>query len=133
MDVEAILVASACQPYLVQILCSVAVELLNERRWHPGDPLFSPEDLAGLIPSAIDRAQNYFLDHWRDHVPTEARPLLRSLACGGPAPDVDPTDEALVEAVLALERRHIVARTPSGLEFVTPMFGAYIRAKQSLG
>lgn len=129
--VDAILAATACLPFLVQVLCSVVVDDLNRRRWHPGDHLVGADDVATALAAAVDRADNYFIDVWANQVPAVARSLVRDLAVNA-SPAVDPTDDELVEAVLTLERRRIVVRTPPGFALVVPLFGEYVRTKQSV-
>ncbi len=86
--VDAILAATACQPFLLQVLCSVVVEELNRRRWQEGHPLVAKE-VAAVLPKAAERAENYFLDVWNSQVPSPAKLLIRQLDHQGKVPAVD--------------------------------------------
>jgi len=131
--VAAILDATACQPFLLQIYCSVLVDELNRRRWHAEDAPIGIEDVAHAADAAVDRAENYFLDMWGNAVPPCARDLVRRLARSESAVvRIDDTDDELVQAVLALERRHIVTRTPAGHRLTAPLFARYVRSSQSV-
>lgn len=130
--VKAILDATACHPFLVQVLCSVVVEDLNRRRWHEGDPPACLVDVAKVIPRAVERAGNYFLEVWLNQVPDPAKSRLRQLAHRGIPIVPDSGDEGVMDALLTLDRRRIVSRGPRGFDFVTPMFAHYVRTKQSL-
>ena len=132
--VDAILAVTARQPYLLQVLCSVVVEALNARRWRPGAPPADVGDVEDALAPAVQRAENYFHDVWHNQVPDDACELVRDLAR---RPDGGMTTAAVVhdglaEAVLALERRRIVARSAAGLTLEVPLFGEYVRTKQSL-
>ena len=131
--VDAILAATACQPFLLQVLCSVVVEELNRRRWQEGHPLVDTKEVAAVLPKAAERAENYFLDVWNSQVPSPAKLLVRQLAHQGKVPAVDPADDNLVEALLALERHHILARGPNGFRLVLPLFAEYVRTRESVG
>ena len=93
-------------------------EELNRRRWQEGHPLVDTKEVAAVLPKAAERAENYFLEVWNSQVPSPAKLLVRQLAHQGKVPAVDPADDNLVEALLALERHHILARGPNGCRLV---------------
>ena len=131
---DAILEATAHQPYLLQVLCSVLVDELNGRRWNEGDPQLIAADVERARPAAVERADVYFEDMWRD-VPSGARAFMRKLAQRGSV-SCRGSNEELLKDVFMLERRHAVTCV-SGSRYSTwaltiPMFGDYIRLRQSV-
>ena len=88
-----------------------------------------------VIPPALDRGQNYFLDLLHSQTGGEpARHLLEALAR---APDLQtdsanlkavvPDKGALREAVRTLLRREIIERTDGGYRIAVPLVAEYIR------
>jgi hypothetical protein len=131
--VKAILHVTARQPFLLQVLCSVLVDELNARRWRDGDPMLTAKDVHVARQDAVARAEDYFLDMWRNSVPDAARELVRQMARSNRArANIDHTNDDLTEAVLALQRRHIVAHTTRGLALTVPLFALYVRSSQSV-
>jgi len=129
--VDAIVEATARQPFLIQVLCSVLVEGLNGQAWREGDPQVSRSDVLAAFPKAVERAENYFLDVWQAQVPDPLKPLVRDLARGRSVV-VDDGDELSIQALLGLERRRILTRATEGLAFVVPLFAEYVCTRQSL-
>jgi len=133
--VEAILAATACQPFLVQALCAQVVTLLNARRWQPGHPRAGIEEVEAATGPAITGATNYFIELWVENVQRVGlENLVRRLARAGgiAASELDHDDEHLVQGILTLERRGIVTRGEGSISFAAPLFAQYVRTRQTV-
>jgi hypothetical protein len=133
--VDAILTATARQPFLLQVLCGELVEALNQRRWHEGDPPLDSPDVHAAIDAAVGRADHYFVNLWEEWIPEPARALVRRLAQDGrlPRATLDDRDAAVVDAVLILERRHVLTRTAgNSYELTVPLLAHYVRTRQTI-
>ena len=71
---------TACEPFLLQVMCAVLVDTLNARHWTAGDGPIDVEDVTGAADAAVQRAQHNFLNLWQESIPAAARPLIRALA-----------------------------------------------------
>jgi uncharacterized protein len=60
LTVSQIIQATRCQPYLVQLLCTVIVDHLNREKRR----LATPEDVKTCIPIALETGGMYFRELW---------------------------------------------------------------------
>ena len=138
--VEHILHVTHCQPYLVQLICALLVERMNASRRVPPDSYVEVDDVTAVIPVALDRGQNYFLDLWRTQTDSKAaRSVLEAMA-GTPAQRTDSAKlaavvsdpDALREAVNALLQREIIHRTDDGYCITVPLVAEYVHQHQTI-
>jgi uncharacterized protein len=115
--VEAILALTHRQPFLVQLVCGLVVELLNRDRRQPPEGLAMVEDVQAVMPVAFERAASYFDDQWRTQTGSEvARRVLRGLARA-----------AGEGAIRTLLRREMIAEEGEEYRVAIPLFAAYVR------
>jgi hypothetical protein len=124
-----------CQPYLVQLLCSLLVERMNAQRRIPPTSYVTVEDVDAVVPTLIERGTNYFIDLWRMQTGSAlAQQLLMALA---KTPDgqlrratvqqLAKDETALQEALATLLRSEIIERTADGYHITVPLVAEYVR------
>jgi hypothetical protein len=83
--VDVIIQLTRCQPYLVQLVCYEVVELLNreirENRRDAGTVKATGEDIHAVIPTVIERGDQYFRELWTSLTESD-RTLLRCVVQG---------------------------------------------------
>ncbi len=135
--VAAIIAATRCQPYLVQVLCALLVERMNRARRMPPESFVEAADVAAVEPLVIERASGpYFSDLWRTQ--TGGSLGQRILELLSRAPDLtcssaqikqaiaaDPAD--LRAAVRVLLRREIIEHSGADYRICVPLVAAYVR------
>jgi len=133
--VERILHLTHCQPYLVQLTCALLVERMNAEHRIPPDSFVQAEDVEAVIPLALERGGNYFIDLWHNQAGSDvARHVLEALAC---APETEMSraeirqvgrdERALRESLATLLRREIIERTDDGYRITVPLVAEYAR------
>jgi uncharacterized protein len=138
--VDAIIGVTHCQPYYIQLLCALLVERMNRARRMPPDSCVAADDVAAIIPLALERGQNYFSDLWQNQIGSEAgRRILEHLAKSpdsqSPLSDIHslvPDDVARRAAIDTLKRREIIAMTDGGCRIIVPLVAAYVRQRTML-
>ena len=133
--VERILSLSHCQPYLIQLLCTLLVERMNKARRMPPASWVEVDDVDAVIPLALERGPGYFSDLWRGQTGGEtAQGLLEALAeADGLALEltalrqVEPDAWALQQALRHLQRREIIAQDGERYRILVPLVGEYVR------
>jgi AAA+ ATPase superfamily predicted ATPase len=83
--VDAIIQLTRCQPYLVQLVCYEVVELLNRdirgNRRDAGTAKATVEDVHAVIPTVLERGDQYFRELWTSLEDSD-RTLLRCVVQG---------------------------------------------------
>jgi len=136
--VEAILSLSHCQPYLIQLLCSLLVERMNKARRMPPDSWVEPADVEAVVPLAFERGEGYFSDLWRKESGGDtAQKLLEGMAETGPLDaatlkSIEPNPRALNTALRSLLRREIIAKENERYHIVVPLVKLYVGSLQTL-
>ena len=136
--VERVLWWSHCQPYLVQLLCALLVERMNKARRMPPDSWVELDDVAAVVPLALQRGVGYFSDLWRGQAGGEtAQWVLEALAevedltlDWAALRKVEPDARALNTALRGLLRREIVAKDGEHYRILVPLVGEYVRAQR---
>jgi hypothetical protein len=131
--VDSIVHLTHCQPYLVQLLCSLLVQRMNTARRMPPESYVEPEDVQAALPLALERGQNYFIDLWSNQ--TGGDPAQRVLEVLVHAPDERLSrvemrgfdDVGLRRAINTLLRREIIQRTDDGYRVTVPLVAEYVR------
>ena len=139
--IEAILDLTACQPYLIQLVCALLVERLNLIHVSRANLTITPDDVAAVVPLALERGIGYFGDLWRGQVDNDvARQVLLALArvpAGQCTRDMllaaAGSEERLRQALRLLLRRELIVKQGDGTYTIAvPLISTYIR-QQDLG
>ncbi len=136
--VERILLLTHRQPYLIQLLCALLVERMNKAGRMPPDSWVEVDDVAAVIPLALERGVGYFSDLWHGQAGGEtAQRLLEALA---EAEDltldiaalrlVEPDSRALNAALRILQRREILEKDGERYRILVPLVGEYVRTQR---
>ncbi len=131
--VERILHLTRCQPYLVQLTCALLVERMNAAHRMPPASFVQVEDVDAVVPLALERGSNYFVDLWRTQAGSDVvRHVLEALAR---APDaqmartgirlLQKDGGSLRQATATLLRREIIEPTDGGYRIVVPLVAEY--------
>jgi hypothetical protein len=132
--VERVIELTHCQPYLIQLVCALLVERMNDMGRMPPDSYVEPEDVDAVIPLALERGQGYFVDLWRRQTENAtARHVLEELAR---APGnrmarreiraIEGDERGLRQAIATLRRREIIERIDDVYRIVVPLVAEYI-------
>ena len=114
--VDTIIQETRCQPYLVQLLCSVVVDHLNSQKRQ----LATPEDVQTCLPKAIETGDPYFNELWTKLEESDQNLLLALVAGEKP----DPLPRVSLQRLVGKE---IFRKTEQGYEFQVPLIERYIR------
>jgi hypothetical protein len=131
--IDRIMQVTHCQPYLVQLTCALLVGRMNAARRMPPDSFVEAEDVDAMIPLALERGQNYFINLWRTQTGSDvARRVLQARAPGTQMDrtairSVERDESALRQAVATLLRREIIERTDGGYRITVPLVAEYVR------
>ncbi len=114
--VEKILHLTRCHPYLIQLLCSQVVKLLNREKRKRA----TPDDVEAALPWAFERGDGFFRELWQHQMNDAERALLRAIASGGEPPE---PPEGIVRRLIRLE---VLEATAEGYRFQVPMIGRWV-------
>lgn len=135
--IEHIIVATHCQPYLVQLLCGLLVERMNHARRIPPESLITPDDIHAVQPRIFERGESYLLDLWANQSGGPAAQHILEHLAHAPATRLDratlqraiPDETTLRAALRTLVRREIIERDGDDYRIIVPLIAAYIRHK----
>ena len=113
--VDTIIKETGCQPYLVQLLCSVVVDHLNSQKRQ----LATPEDVQTCLPKAIEIGDPYFNELWTK-LPENDQNLLLTLVTGE---KLDPLPGVSLQRLM---KKDILHKTAQGYGFQVPLIERYI-------
>ena len=109
-----------CQPYLIQLLCSVIVDCLNDPDGRLTTPV-TPADIDALVPLALESGGQYFQELWNLTLNETQRQVLTRLLQGGSLTDNDSG------ALKGLQDKEVLERQGETYVFQAPMVEAYVR------
>ncbi|ARV63351.1 hypothetical protein BZZ01_32200 [Nostocales cyanobacterium HT-58-2] len=119
--VNTIIQLTHCQPYLVQLVCYEVVELLNreirENRRDAGSAKATANDVHAVIPTVIERGDQYFRELWTSLAESD-RIFLRRLVQGETPTEKDKG------VVRKLVRKEIVEK--EGNAFQVPLVQRFV-------
>lgn len=125
--VAAILHLTHGQPFLVQLLCSELVDLLNQAAGADGEPrrVATAGDVETAVGPAFQHGGYYFDELWAS-LDGEQRAVLSAVARQEPACAPAPAG-ATAQALAVLTRREILASNGEGLTFQVPLIARWVR------
>jgi len=126
--VERIIYWTACQPYLVQLLCSELVDYQNKQ--HPQNALnvqATPEDVDAIIPHALVSGSPYFNEFWLETLDDAQRDLLRSLIL--PTPEHSDPASKHTKAKRRLIEKEILSDENNNVQFRVPIIKSSVTQK----
>jgi hypothetical protein len=133
--VDRVVEVTHCQPFLVQLTCALLVERMNAAGRVPPQSFVEPRDVDAVIPLALERGQNYFVDLWHNQAGGDvARRILRAMAqehgnqmTRDDIRSLEQDEGDLREAIATLLRREIIERVDDGYRIIVPLVAAYAR------
>ncbi|MDW8147062.1 MAG: ATP-binding protein [Roseiflexaceae bacterium] len=117
--VECIIRETRCQPYLVQLVCTEIVNLLNRER--RGRAVAADVDAA--VIHAFETGAPYFREFWQSLSDAERRALRALAHTGTPPDDVSPA------MLAALVRREVLRAADGTYAFQVPMVRRWVRER----
>jgi AAA+ ATPase superfamily predicted ATPase len=110
--VDRIIELTACQPYLVQLTCSLVVDRLNQKsREVPGTTLPSlkatPEDIDGVIPKVLEVGGMYFRELWQLTLSQQERDFIEDLMTG----TVEASNQGIIRKLI---KKQVIAEVETG-------------------
>ncbi len=115
LTVSQIIQATRCQPYLVQLLCTVIVDHLNREKRR----LATPEDVQICIPIALETGGMYFRELWTNLSEPEQDFLEQLITEEIPYPPNKSTVRRLI-------RKEILEKTGDCYRFQVPLVETFI-------
>ncbi|MEQ9487176.1 CHASE2 domain-containing protein [Coleofasciculus sp. F4-SAH-05] len=115
LTVSQIIQATRCQPYLVQLLCTVIVDHLNREKRR----LATPDDVQTCIPIAIETGGMYFRELWTSLSEPEQDFLESLITEETPHPQNKSTVRRLI-------RKEILEKTGDCYRFQVPLVERFI-------
>ncbi|MEQ9625008.1 MAG: ATP-binding protein [Coleofasciculus chthonoplastes F1-TOW-03] len=115
LTVSQIIQATRCQPYLVQLLCTVIVDHLNREKRR----LATPDDVQTCIPIAIETGGMYFRELWTSLSEPEQDFLESLITEETPHPQNKSTVRRLI-------RKEILEKTGDCYQFQVPLVETFI-------
>ena len=115
LTVSQIIQATRCQPYLVQLLCTVIVDHLNREKRR----LATPDDVQTCIPIAIETGGMYFRELWTTLSEPEQDFLEDLITEETPYPPTKSTVRRLI-------RKEILEKTGDCYRFQVPLVETFI-------
>ncbi len=122
--VDAVIHWTRCQPYLVQLLCTEIVALLNREDRQRA----AATDVDAAIPRAFETGGQYFTEFWRVSATSEERTALLVLARDGELPG-----ETAESVVRALVRREVVEQVGEEWRFQVPLIRRWVGEQTKVG
>ena len=119
--VDEIVALTRCQPYLVQLICSVLVDRLNREQ----RTLATPDDLQEAIPTIFERGAGHFSDFWRNTLSEKEQAFLLGFVAGSP---IESHHTALLSQ---LARKEILERANGAWRFQIPLIRRYVEQRLS--
>ncbi|XOF34287.1 MAG: AAA family ATPase [Candidatus Electrothrix sp. YB6] len=116
---EAVWQLTQGQPYLIQLLCSEAVDHLNRNK----TKAVQPGDVEAILPAAFEHGHYYFDEFW-NALNDAQRKLLRAVA-----EEREPIEET-GRAASMLVRKEILAQEDNGWSFRVPLLQRWILTGQ---
>lgn len=124
-----------CQPYLVQLVCSLLVERMNRYHRIPPSSFVTDEDVEAVIPVALDRGVNYFYDLWAKQAETDiAKRILEAMAQANgerlshsELRRIYYDEEMLHYGTSLLISREIIEAHGDGYRVLVPLVAEYVR------
>ena len=110
-----IIQATRCQPYLVQLLCTVIVDHLNREKRR----LATPDDVQTCIPIAIETGGMYFRELWTSLSDAEQEVLEYLITEQTPHPSPKSTIRRLI-------RKEILEKVGDCYRFQVPLVETFI-------
>lgn len=128
--VDRIISLTRCQPYLVQLVCALLVDVMNRNHRLP----------PASFVTALERGQNYFYDLWSNQTGGEAaRRILAAMAHAeqgrlskAELHQIERGEEALREALATLLRREIIEADGNGYRVTVPLVAEYVRRERPM-
>lgn len=117
---EAIIQATHCQPYLLQMVASELVNYLNSQK----RSLASLDDVELAFSKTLKKAAAYFTDTWRKDNSPEEQIILRAFAQGS---HLSETHAALLQGLI---RKELVEQVGDTYQLAVPLFARWIRENQ---
>ncbi|NER26524.1 MAG: AAA family ATPase [Symploca sp. SIO1C4] len=118
--VNRIIYWTRCQPYLVQLMCSVLVDYLNHKASEDARlKKATPENVETIIPKLFETGGMYFWEFWERTLTTPERNLLLHLIKGK-------TLEGESKALRKLVHKEILEKKADGYCFQVPLIEQYI-------
>ncbi|MEQ8756970.1 MAG: CHASE2 domain-containing protein [Coleofasciculus sp. G1-WW12-02] len=115
LTVSQIIQATRCQPYLVQLLCTVIVDHLNREKRR----LATPDDVQTCIPIAIETGGMYFRELWTSLSDAEQEVLEYLITEQTPHPSLKSTIRRLI-------RKEILEKVGDCYRFQVPLVETFI-------
>ncbi len=137
--VDEVVRLSHCHPRLVQLLCALLVDRMNEQKRTPESPT-TVADVEAVVPKAFEHGGNYFLEVWNNHTNGEVgREVLRQIVhAPGHSLSRDELRAAIADetvlraAVKILRRREIIVEQDGHdgrYEITVPLMRMYVMQK----
>jgi hypothetical protein len=133
--VEDILATTRCHPYLVQLVCSAVVNLVNEQR-----TLLVMTDLVrDAQTAALAMGEPYFRNVWDEFTGadtdtiTAGRIILRKVAAASGPVAVTAHTLAAARALERLLRHDVLERVDDGVQFQVPLVQRWVRERAPVG
>jgi hypothetical protein len=133
--VNRIISLTHCQPYLIQLMCSLLVERMNAKRRMPPTSWVEVEDVEAVVPLALKQGENYFTDHWQSQIGGDlARDILRKIAVAKQLrlnfEDINKNifdESALRETLKNLIRREIIEIDNGSFQITVPLVAEFVK------
>ena len=119
--VERVLYWTHCQPYLIQLLCTVLVENLN-RRPEPLQQRPTPDDIDEIIPNVLERGNAYFNELWRNTLTPRQRDILTHFIRQHNLDNIPKS-----EITPLVRDKEILVKTDDQSSFAVPLVETYCR------
>ncbi|MCT7957763.1 hypothetical protein [Laspinema palackyanum] len=110
--VDRIIELTACQPYLVQLTCSLVVDRLNQKSRDDTQKAIpslkaTREDIDGVIPKVLERGGTYFRELWTNTLSQREQNFIQDLMAG----TVDAGNQRLIRQLI---KKQVIAEGEKG-------------------
>lgn len=121
--IDSILRWSRCQPYLVQLTCTVVIEQVNQEILDTTQlRLITAEDVDANIATILGRGDGYFHEFWRD-LTDEQQHFLRNI-------NRPQLQNKIARSLMDIE---VIERSDdSGYQFQIPLIEAYVSSQKEI-
>ena len=119
--VDRILYWTNRQPYLIQLLATVLVEVLNQRP-NPRKQRPTPEDIDDIVPKVLERGSTYFNEFWRRSMTAEQQQILTQLMLDG---NLDGVPKSQIRRLI--REKEVLRQTDGEHRFQVPLIETYCR------
>ena len=109
-----------CQPFLIQLFCTVLVDKFNQRD-EPLKQTATEEDIDNLVPAVMERGQNYLRELWRKSITAKQQEMLIQLITE------DHLEGFAQVQIRALINKEVIEKCGDGYGFQVPIVEKYCR------